>query len=529
MSPAAGPGRSRSAGRWAGEAGQRTRGSGRPRIVVVGAGIAGLSAAWHLLSAGPAGPGRPEVLVLEGSDRLGGKLRTSELAGARLDEGAEALLVRRPEAVELAEQVGLGEQLVAPASTAARLLSRGRLVPLPPGQFMGVPGGLAPLARSGLLRPSELARAAADGWLPVHPLTEDVAVGTLVRARLGQAVLDRMVDPLLGGVYAGRADELSLMATLPALAAQLRDGERLMSAVQRLGRAAATRARGGADPRAGRNSPARRPPAGQTFAALPGGLGRLIDALAAAVESAGGQIRRSSTVRGLRRRPAGWELLVGPTRAEQRLVADAVVLAIPAHPASRLLATAVPAAAVDLAGIDYASMAIVAAAWPAAAVRRLPPGSGFLVPAVDGGLVKAVTLSTSKWGFLAGEVPDLVLARMSVGRVREEADLQREDGELAAAAVAEMAPVLGLAGPPIATRVTRWGGGLPQYAVGHLDRVERVRAAVAAAPGLAVCGAAYDGIGMPACIASARRAADSVLAAVSASAPAQVGSTPVMG
>lgn len=504
-----------------------------PRVVVVGAGIAGLSAAWHLLTVGLPGGARPEVLVLEGAPRLGGKLHTSELAGARLDAGAEALLVRRPEAVELAEQVGLGDQLVAPASTSARLLSRGRLVPLPAGQFMGVPGGLAPLARSGLLRPTELARAAADGWLPVHPLTEDVAVGALVRARLGPAVLDRMVDPLLGGVYAGRADELSLMATLPALAGQLRDGEQLMAAVQRLGRRAATRAAVDSDPRRGRSGRsdqsgrsdrrerAGRPAAGQTFAAVPGGLGRLVDALAAAIEDAGGQIRRSATVRGLRRRPEGWELLVGPTRAEQRLTADAVVLAVPAHPASRLLAEAAPAAAVELAGIDYASMAIIAAAWPAASVLGLPPGSGFLVPAVDGGLVKAVTLSTSKWGFLSGEVPGVVLARMSVGRVREESDLQREDDELAEAAVAEVTPVLGLRGPPIATRVTRWGGGLPQYAVGHLDRVERVRAAVATAPGLAVCGAAYDGIGVPACIASARRAADQVLA--------QVGSTPAKG
>ncbi len=229
----------------------------------------------------------------------------------------------------------------------------------------------------------------------------------------------------------------------------------------------------------------------------------------------------AAPVRGLRRRPDGSELLVGSTRDAQLLRAHAVVPAVPAHPASRLLAEAVPSAATELAGIDYASMAIVAAAWPREAVRRLPAGSGFLIPAVDGGLVKAVTLSTSKWGFLAGEVPGTVLARMSIGRMGEEADLQREDDELGAAAVAELAPVLGLSGLPVATRETRWGRGLPQYAVGHLDRVERIRSALAAMPGLAVCGAAYDGIGVPACIASARRAAETV--------PTHVGATPEAG
>jgi protoporphyrinogen/coproporphyrinogen III oxidase len=206
-------------------------------------------------------------------------------------------------------------------------------------------------------------------------------------------------------------------------------------------------------------------------------------------------------------------LTVGSARAPERLEADAVVLAVPARPAGRLLA-GVPGAAgaaAALGEIGYASMAIVTLAYPRGAFGRRPEGSGYLVPAVDGRPVKAVTFSTVKWPHLAGD-SGLDIVRCSVGRVGEEALLQRDDAELAALAAADLADATGVRGAPAASRVTRWGGGLPQYTVGHLDRVARIRAGVAAVPGLAVCGAAYDGIGIPACIASARLAADQVLA-----------------
>jgi oxygen-dependent protoporphyrinogen oxidase len=250
-------------------------------------------------------------------------------------------------------------------------------------------------------------------------------------------------------------------------------------------------------------------------------------------------------VRELARTPGGWRLRVGSAHAPQRVDADAVILAVPARPAAWLLGD-VPgaaAAAAALAEIGYASMAVITLAYPAAALPPRGLGSGYLVPAVTGRAVKAVTFSTMKWPHLlapAGARPDaesgsaeardvdaggVHVVRCSVGRIGEEAILQREDGELVALAAAELADATGARGRPVDWRVTRWGGGLPQYYVGHLDRVARIRAGVAAQPGLAVCGAAYDGVGIPACIASARAAADQILAylesrrAVAADAP----------
>jgi oxygen-dependent protoporphyrinogen oxidase len=184
---------------------------------------------------------------------------------------------------------------------------------------------------------------------------------------------------------------------------------------------------------------------------------------------------------------------------------------VPAQPAARLLAAEAPAASRELERIEYASMAIVTLAYPATAFPRRPKVSGYLVPAVEGRQIKAVTFSSVKWPQLAERAPDMIVVRASIGRFGEEHTLQRPDEELRAAAIAELADVCGVRELPVAVRVTRWGGGLPQYAVGHADRVARIRAAVAAVPGLAVAGAAYDGLGVPACIATARAAAGRVL------------------
>jgi oxygen-dependent protoporphyrinogen oxidase len=222
-------------------------------------------------------------------------------------------------------------------------------------------------------------------------------------------------------------------------------------------------------------------------------------------------------VRELARTETGWRLTVGSAADPEYLDADAVILAVPAAPASRLLKDAASAAAVQLEGIPYASMAIVTLALRAAdfpAQQR----SGYLVPAVDGRAVKAATFSTVKWPHLAGQAPVHVV-RCSVGRSGDVAVLRRDDADLAALAAAELAEAIGTAGPPIAKRVTRWGGGLPQNNVGHLDRVARIRASVAEQPGLAVAGAAYDGVGIPACIATARSAVTQVTGYLAAARP----------
>ncbi|MDV9191849.1 FAD-dependent oxidoreductase, partial [Streptomyces sp. SR27] len=192
------------------------------------------------------------------------------------------------------------------------------------------------------------------------------------------------------------------------------------------------------------------------------------------------------------------------------LTADGVVLATPAGPAAALLAEHAPAASAELDAVAYASMALVTLAFRRSDMPDLP-GSGFLVPPVDGHTIKASTFSSRKWRWVTDGAPDLFVLRTSVGRHGEEAQVHREDADLVAASLKDLAAATGLAARPVATTVTRWLDGLPQYPVGHLARVARVREAVAALPGLRVAGAAYDGVGIPACIASAHRAADEIL------------------
>ncbi|MEP6464178.1 MAG: protoporphyrinogen oxidase [Frankiaceae bacterium] len=442
-------------------------------VVVVGGGIAGLAAALTLRRQGPPGL---RITVLEAWPRLGGKLRTTPLEGLSLEEGAEAFLVRRPEALRLAESVGLGGELVGPATLAASVWIRGRLRPLPPRTVLGVPTQLRTLA--GVISRAGMARAALDRLLPRTEPGDDVAVGRYVAARLGGEIVDRLVDPLLGGVYAGRAEELSMAVTVPDLMRTVRGERSLISA-----------ARKGLRP----------PSAGPVFQTLPGGLSRLVEAVAAAARA---EIRTSVTVRELCRTETGWRLVLGSAREPELLAADAVVLAVPAAPAARLLVDAVPNAAAELAALEYASVATITLLY-----REPVPtaGSGLLVPAVEGRSVKAATFSSAKWPHLAPAPGNPTVVRASVGRHGDAADLQRDDAELVSAAAADLTAMTGLR-EPIAGRVTRWGGALPQYPVGHLDRVARVRAAVGLQPGLAVCGAAYDGVGIPACIASGERA-----------------------
>jgi protoporphyrinogen/coproporphyrinogen III oxidase len=483
----------------------RPFGAGQPVIAIIGAGIAGLAAAFFLRDE----PVR--VVVLEGSPQLGGKLSVADVAGHAVDVGAEALLARRPEGTGLIRAAGLGGEMVPPGTTAARIWSRGVMHRLPARQFMGVPADTGELGRTRLLSADGLARASREPDLPPTHRDGDVSVAGYVGARFGPEVVDRLVDPLLGGVYAGRSEELSFEATLPGLAQASRTHASLAGAAASLLPPPAPEPASAGGP----GTPAR--PA--VFTTLHGGLGMLPPALAAA---SGAEVRTGAMVRELVRSERGWRLTIGSAHAPQHLEADAVILALPGRPASRLL-SGVPAAAAALGEIGYASMAIVTLAYPDAAFPQLPDGSGYLVPAVDGRPVKAVTFSSVKWPHLRDRAGGLVFVRCSVGRIGEEAILQRDDQELAALAAADLAAATGVRGAPADAVVTRWGGALPQYTVWHLDRVTRIQASLAAQPGLAACGAAYAGVGIPACIGTARAAADQVMAGL------RVSSTPGQG
>ncbi|MFE0041924.1 protoporphyrinogen oxidase [Streptomyces albireticuli] len=468
----------------------------RHHVVVVGGGISGLAAA-HRLAEGGA-----RVTLLEGSGRVGGKLLAGEIAGVPVDLGAESMLARRPEAVGLARAAGLADRLQAPAATAL-LWTRGELRPLPQGHMMGVPGDLGPLAASGVLSPEGLARISRDAELPRTELGEDVAIGTYVAERMGREVVDRLVEPLLGGVYAGDAYRISMRAAVPQLFEAARTHRTLTGAVRDLQARAAARQR-----------------SGPVFMGVEGGVGRLPLAVADAVRARGGVIRTHTPVAGVERTADGWRIVLGTGNgtgsgsAAETLTADAVVVATPAHDAARLLRPHAPAAVDGLSTVEYASMALVTMAFRRSDVAGLPHGSGFLVPPVDGRKIKASTFSSNKWRWNADADPDLFVLRTSIGRFGDEADLEREDAELVAMSLADLGAAVGLAAAPVASRVTRWRNGLPQYPVGHLERVARIHADVARLPGLRLCGAAYEGVGIPACVAGAHKAADEIMAAL---------------
>lgn len=447
-------------------------------VVVIGAGVAGLAAAHRALARGA------RVTVLEATDRVGGKLLPGEIAGLRVDLGAESMLARRPEAVGLAREVGLGDRLQPPSTATASIWTRDALRPMPKGHVMGVPGTAAAL--SGLLSAEGLARIERDAELPPTEVGDDVAVGEYVAARMGREVVDRLVEPLLGGVYAGDAYRLSLRSAVPQLYQAARTHDTLAAAVRSLQAKAAE---------AGQTGP--------VFLGIEGGVGTLPLAVADSVRARGGEILTRTPVSELRRDGTGWRVTAG----DRTLHADAVVVAVPAPAASALLRAEVPAAAAELAAVEYASMALVTLAYRRADAA-LPEGSGFLVPPVDGRTIKAATFASQKWGWVGAEDPDLLVVRTSVGRHHETEILQRDDAELVEVARHDLRAATGLDAGPVATRVTRWTDGLPQYPVGHHARVARVREHIAKLPGLVVCGAQYDGVGIPACVASAYAAVD---------------------
>ena len=459
-------------------------------IVVVGGGIAGLAAALRLRDRlGDAA----ELTVVEQSDRLGGKLHSTRFADGVLESGAETFLMRDPDgtpspAARLVERVGLTGALRHPATTRAALAVAGRLHPIPAGTLMGVPAD--PSTVDGLA--AVPAGRDADTGRPLLAPGADVSVGELVRARLGDEVADRLVDPLLGGVYAGRADDLSLATTIPALAAAARSQPTLAGAV----RAAAPAPASAASPAA---------PRAPVFGTIEGGLSRLVSA---AAEASGARLMLGLPVRELAAEGNRWRLVAGPTPRPTVLHADAVVLAVPSRPAARLLAGVDEDAARAVGELDYASVALVRLAVPGA---DLPELSGLLVPAVEGYAVKALTIFSNKWAHLRRD-DGTALLRASIGRYGETAVLQQSDADLVALARRELGELIGAPLPePFAADVVRWGGGLPQYRPGHLDRVAAARAALGGRATLALAGAAYDGVGIPACVRSGEAAAEVLL------------------
>ena len=367
---------------------------------------------------------------------------------------------------------------------------------MPKGHVMGVPGTASAL--SGVLSDEGLARIERDADLPRTEVGDDVAVGEYVAARLGREVVDRLVEPLLGGVYAGDAYRISMRSAVPQLFQAAQTHTSLTEAVRGIQERAAAAQQ-----------------TGPVFMGIEGGVGGLPLAVAESVRARGAEILTRTPVTELRREaPGGWRVVTGSTggtgsAGDRVLHADAVVVAVPAPVAAGLLGAEAPEAAAELAAVEYASMALVTLAYRRAGIT-LPEGSGFLVPPIDGRTIKASTFASQKWGWIAEQNPGLLILRTSVGRHGETAILEHDDAHLVEVSRTDLREATGLSAAPVETRVTRWDDGLPQYPVGHHARVARLREHLGKLPGLAVCGAAYDGVGIPACIASAAAAVDQV-------------------
>ena len=441
------------------------------RVAVVGGGIAGLAAARELAVGGA------EVVVYEAADRLGGKIETSEVGGRPVDAGADAFPARVPHALELCKSLGIEGELVSPATGSASLWLAGRLRPLPGGLLLGVPARLGPLAAAGILSLAGLARAAVEPLLPGEPLQGDEAVGTLIRRRFGPEVHERLVDPLLGGINAGRTEELSVEVGAAQLAAVARRSRSLLLGLRRAQRDAAG-------------------PAGPVFLAPRAGVGRLVGALADDLSRRGVALRPGSPVHRL-----------------DDLDADAMVVATEAGPAGRLLAGRSPEAAGLIGGMAYASVVLTTLVYPAAAFAHPPVGSGFLVPRVEGRLLTAASFGSNKWPHWSA--PGTVVVRASGGRFGDERAMALPDDGLVAAVRDELGLMAGVGGEPVEARVTRWPAAFPQFAPGHLARLARIEVALARdAPAVAIAGAWTRGVGIPACIASGQGAARQVIAAL---------------
>ena len=469
----------------------------QPKVVIVGGGMSGLATAHYVH--GSLGDGVLITLV-EGGPQLGGKVATQEFGGHLVDTGPDALLMRVPAMAALLEDLGFNDQLVAPASLGAHVWSRGRLRRLPTGTLFGVPDRLVPLVKSQLLSPMGLARAALDLVLPRNrSLSDDPSIADLVAPRLGAQVFDRLVEPLLGGVHAGRAAELSARSTVPEIAALARKNRSLYLGLRRLRHHAA--------PSSG----------GPVLITLAGGLVRLVEALAARLGKA--DVRLNTTVSHVAREGSGYRVdLADGTN----IAADAVVLATPAFVSSGLLADLAPDVATVLDEIPYVDVATIWLAYPPLAMGRPLDGTGFLVPPEEGKLLVGCTWSSAKWPHLSDD--NLVLIRCMVGRRGDTRWLGMDDDALVRGVHQELVEAMGLTSGPIHQSIQRWPNGMPQYVVGHQNRLDAMKAALSHLPGLYLTGAAFRGVGLASCVADAERTAKEVTALLAGVQPSAVAS-----
>ena len=435
-------------------------------ITIVGAGISGLSAAFELQKSGF------EVTLLEGSERLGGKILTSEIEGFNIDAGPDSFLTRDPEMRDLCFALGVGDELVPPTGKPAKVWVGGEMHSLPKRHFLGVPLDLDELEGLSLLTEEGAKRAKLDLTLPDNKPKKGETVGSLIRRRLGDEVMDRLVGPLLGGINAGDADDLCLESGVPQLFSASQGDFSLVRSIQAF------------------LKNQNRDPASPVFLTHPDGLETVVKRLEQAIDS---DIRRNERVTSVE--ISDNSIVV---KGSQEYQSDAVILCIPAFSAAKILHGSCPNTSNLLAGIQYASMAFITFAFNKGDVSEFN-GSGFLVGRDEDLLTTACSWTSEKWAHLKNN--DTVLLRLSVGRFDDTEALDMEDDTLIEKLKGELATLTGIKANPIATRVTRWPYSFPQYELGHGEKVNAIRQQAAVEmPGMYLAGSPFKGIGLSACI-----------------------------
>jgi oxygen-dependent protoporphyrinogen oxidase len=443
-------------------------------VVIIGGGIAGLSTAYELHKRGVS------FVLLERAPRAGGVVLSEEIDGFTIDAGPDALLTQKPEGIQLCEELGLGDRLVATRLPRAAYIQRGgRLHPLPAASVLGIPTRFAPFVRTGLFSVAGKLRMGAELLVPPRRDDRDESIGSFMRRRFGREATVYLAEPLLAGIHAGDVDRLSMRALFPRFV----EAERRHGSLLKAFRAAqGSRA---ADPEG-------------PFRSLPGGLSEMIRALVGALPASA--IRLDTTVTRIDRdRTGAYQLR---TATGDPIAARAVVAAAPAHATSALVSDLDSDLSRLCAEIPYASAGTVALAFQREAVSHPLAGSGFVVPRVEATGILAASWLSSKWPHRAAD--GRVLLRTFVGGARDPRALERTDDELVKMSLGAIGPLIGIRGAPLFTRVYRWVRANAQHEVGHLERLAAIERALARHPGLYVTGSGFRGVGIPDCIADGR-------------------------
>jgi len=479
------------------------------RIAVVGGGLSGLAAAHRLIessaprAAGSAQAGQSplEVTLFEAGPRLGGVVGTERRDGYLVERGADSFITNKPWGIDLCRRLGLEGELIGtdPAYRRSLVLRAGKPVEVPDGFLLLAPAKIGPILTTPLLSLRGKARLGLEYFIPRRrDGGQDESLASFVRRRFGREVFERIVQPLVGGIYTADPEKLSLRATLPRFLDWERDYGSLIRAARRDARQRNTQ---------GGESGARY----GLFATLAGGLSRLIDTLAERI-AASGRIRLGTRIEKLAplEGGAGFECHPADGPAEQF---DAVVLALPAYRAAELARPFNSQLAEPLGEIEYASSAIVVTGHALADVRHPLKGAGLVIPATERRDVLAVSFASRKF---PGRAPEgRVLLRSFVGGALQPELLERSDDELVALVRRELGELLGVGGKEDFALVARYPRAMPQYHVGHLDRVARIATGLESHPRLALAGNALHGVGLPDCIHSGEEAAERILAAAS--------------